>query len=166
MDVLLETYSKRNPIVVLHNVYMDQNWWCMATRNAMAAILKIPQYVAYQKNVAYAFNSVESLTVLTFCTQWMCLAALLCLLVEIARFHSHHYFRDSLYDTYSCVRLVYRNGWPLIVWISFWYRNLWDEIKEFGVKKHRNTVHGHLLFSDELIEVIHISAIFAGAKVY
>ena len=33
MDVLLETYSKRNPIVVLHNVYMDQNWWCMATRN-------------------------------------------------------------------------------------------------------------------------------------
>ena len=29
-DALLEAYSKRNPIVVLHNVYMDQNQSCLA----------------------------------------------------------------------------------------------------------------------------------------
>ena len=47
---------------------------------SMEAILEMPQYVAYQKNVVYAFinlNSVQSLTVLTFCAQWMGLAALL-----------------------------------------------------------------------------------------
>ena len=45
---------------------------------SMAAILEVPQYVAYRKNVVYAFlNSVQSLTVLTFCAQWMGLAALL-----------------------------------------------------------------------------------------
>ena len=45
---------------------------------SMAAILEMPQYVAYQKNVAFAFmKSVQSLTVLTFCAQWMVLAALL-----------------------------------------------------------------------------------------
>ena len=48
--------------------------------SSMAAILEMPQYVAYQKNVAYAFmfllNSVQNLTVLTFCVLWVCLAAL------------------------------------------------------------------------------------------
>ena len=29
-DALLEAYSKRNPIVVLHSVYMDQNQSCLA----------------------------------------------------------------------------------------------------------------------------------------
>ena len=29
-DALLEAYSKRNPIVVLHNVYMDQNQSCLS----------------------------------------------------------------------------------------------------------------------------------------
>ena len=61
---------------------------------SMVAILEMPQYVAYQKNVAYMFffvfvfvclfvcfcfcffNSVQSLTVLTFCAQWICLAAI------------------------------------------------------------------------------------------
>ena len=45
---------------------------------SMAAILQMPQYMAYQKNAVYALlNSVQSLTVLTFCAQWMGLAALL-----------------------------------------------------------------------------------------
>ena len=45
----------------------------------MTAILEMSQYVAYQKNVDYAFklNSVQSLTVFTCCAQWMGLAALL-----------------------------------------------------------------------------------------
>ena len=30
VDALLGTYSKRNPIVVLHNVYMDQNQSCLS----------------------------------------------------------------------------------------------------------------------------------------
>ena len=45
---------------------------------SMAAILEMPQYVAYQKNVVYAFIKLSaSLTVLTFCAQWMGLSALL-----------------------------------------------------------------------------------------
>ena len=46
----------------------------------MAAILEMPQYVAYQKMLfVLLLNSVQSLTVLTFCAQWMALAALLLL---------------------------------------------------------------------------------------
>ena len=30
VNTLPETYSKRNPIVILHNVYMDQNQSCLA----------------------------------------------------------------------------------------------------------------------------------------
>ena len=30
VNTLLGTYSKRNPIVVLHNVYMDQNQSCLS----------------------------------------------------------------------------------------------------------------------------------------
>ena len=43
----------------------------------MAAILEIPQYVACQKNVAYDFIKLneKSLTVSTFCAQWMPLSA-------------------------------------------------------------------------------------------
>ena len=46
---------------------------------SIVAILEMSQYVAYQKNVVYVFlsNPVQSLTVLTFCAQWMGLAALL-----------------------------------------------------------------------------------------
>ena len=33
MDALPETYSKCNPIVVLHNVYMDQNQLCLSDWN-------------------------------------------------------------------------------------------------------------------------------------
>ena len=45
---------------------------------SMAAILEMPQYVAYQKNVVYAFIKLSAKSqVLTFCAQWMGLAALL-----------------------------------------------------------------------------------------
>ena len=45
---------------------------------SMAAILEMPQYVAYQKMLfMLLLNSVQSLIVLTFCAQWMALAALL-----------------------------------------------------------------------------------------
>ena len=48
----------------------------------MAAILEMPQYVAYQHIRKILFmlllNTVQSLAVLTFCAQWMGLAALLC----------------------------------------------------------------------------------------
>ena len=46
---------------------------------SMSAILKIPKYVAYQKNVAYAFIkfSAKSHSFNILCTIWMCLAALL-----------------------------------------------------------------------------------------
>ena len=30
-------------------------WWCVELSRSMAAILEMPQYVAYQKNVIYAF---------------------------------------------------------------------------------------------------------------
>ena len=45
---------------------------------------KIPQYVAYIRKLLFMLllNSVQSLTVLTFCAQWMCLAALLFHLVS------------------------------------------------------------------------------------
>ena len=45
---------------------------------SMAAILEMAQYVAYLKMLLklQLLNSVQSLTVLTFCAQWMCLAAL------------------------------------------------------------------------------------------
>ena len=44
----------------------------------MVAILEMPQCVAYQKMLfMLLLNSVQSLTVLTFCAQWMSLAALL-----------------------------------------------------------------------------------------
>ena len=58
----------------------------------MAAILEKPQCVAYQKHVVvYAlFKSVQSLEVLTFRAQWMCLAALLLvfLLLPSVIYHS------------------------------------------------------------------------------
>ena len=45
---------------------------------SMAAILEMPQYVAYQKMLfMLLLNSVQSFTVLTFCAQWVGLAALL-----------------------------------------------------------------------------------------
>ena len=45
---------------------------------SMTAILEMPQYVAYQKNFAYAFIKLSAKSHnLTFCAQWMCLAALL-----------------------------------------------------------------------------------------
>ena len=45
---------------------------------SMAAILELPQYVAYQKMLLMRLlNSAHSLTVITFCAQLMCLAALL-----------------------------------------------------------------------------------------
>ena len=45
---------------------------------SMAAILERPQYVTYQKNVVYAFIKLsEKSHSLTFCAQWMVLAALL-----------------------------------------------------------------------------------------
>ena len=44
----------------------------------MAAIFEMPQYVAYQKNVVYAFIKLSAKShSLTFCAQWMGLAALL-----------------------------------------------------------------------------------------
>ena len=44
----------------------------------MPAILEVPQYVAYLKMLfKVLLNSVQSLTTLTFCAQWMCLAAVL-----------------------------------------------------------------------------------------
>ena len=40
---------------------------------SMVAILEMPQYDAYQESVDYALlNSVQSLTVLSICAQWMC----------------------------------------------------------------------------------------------
>ena len=44
---------------------------------SMAAILEMPQYVAYQKNVAYALLTLSNLTLLTDIATFRCLAALL-----------------------------------------------------------------------------------------
>ena len=72
--------------------------WCYFQRNrsmfkflthvelsrSTAAILEMPQYVAYLKMLLkLSLNSVQSLTVLTLCAQWMCLAALLIWVPEI-----------------------------------------------------------------------------------
>ena len=62
--------------IILHYLQRNQSifqfWTCVELSRSMAAILEMPQYVAHQKNVVYVF-----ITVLTFCAQWMCLAALL-----------------------------------------------------------------------------------------
>ena len=52
----------------------------MWNSRSIAAILEMLQYVAYLKmlfKLLVLLNSVHSLTILTFCVQWMCLAALL-----------------------------------------------------------------------------------------
>ena len=50
----------------------------MELSRSMAAILEMPQYVAYQENVVYAFIKLSAKShSFKFCAQWMALAALL-----------------------------------------------------------------------------------------
>ena len=64
-------YFQRNRSMFQFLTHVELSMW-------MVAILEMPQYMAYQKHVAYAFIKLcASFTVLTFCAQWMCLAALL-----------------------------------------------------------------------------------------
>ena len=52
---------------IIREIRPGFNFWLKRNLKVKAAILEIPQYVAYPKNVAYAvINSVKSLTILKF----------------------------------------------------------------------------------------------------
>ena len=86
---------------------------------SMAAILEMPQYVAYPSIRKMLFmlllNSVQGLTVLTFCAQWMDLAALLYMVMMDLRWQAILKSQcncDKLWcpdQVYECVNLTSYN---------------------------------------------------------
>ena len=115
-------YFQRNPSMFQFLTHVELS-------RSMVAILEMPQYVAYQKNVVYALlNSVQSLTVLTFCAQLMGLAALLqTVCFKIIKFFKIVDNSEIVLKTCSILGTVVWNDYLLIIWpnVIFHYTRSW-----------------------------------------